>query len=60
MLHSCHDVFVDLFIFRSNFPGMRLLWECHDQSQETNNNNNIDLTASLDQNCLSFTKEKVY
>ena len=26
----------DRFIFRSNFPGMRLPWECHDQSQETN------------------------
>ena len=23
------------FIFRSNFPGMRLPWECHNQSQET-------------------------
>ena len=29
--HSCHDVFVDRFIFRSNFP-----WECHDQSLEIN------------------------
>jgi len=26
----------DRFIFRSSFPGMRLTWECHDQSQETN------------------------
>ena len=25
-----------LFDFRSNLPGMRLPWECHDQSQETN------------------------
>ena len=27
---------MDRFIFRSNFPRMRLSWECHDQSQETN------------------------
>ena len=35
-LYSCHGVFIDRFIFRSNFPGMRLPWEYHDQSQETN------------------------
>ena len=29
-------IVIDRFIFRSNFPGMRLPWECHDQSQETN------------------------
>ena len=34
--------FTDRFIFRSNFPGIRLPWECHDQPQETN-----DATASL-------------
>ena len=41
--HSRHDVtwkprifFIDRFIFRSNFPGMRLPWDCYDQSQETN------------------------
>ena len=26
----------DQFILRLNFPGTRLLWECHEQSQETN------------------------
>ena len=34
-LDSFHGVFIDGFIFRSNFPGMRLPWEFHDQSQET-------------------------
>ena len=29
-------VFIDRYIFRLNFLGMRLPWECHDQSQETN------------------------
>ena len=33
--YSCHGVFIDRVIFRSNFLGMRLPWECHDQSQET-------------------------
>ena len=27
--------FIDRLIFRSNFYGMKLPWECHDQSQET-------------------------
>ena len=31
-----NGVFIDRFIFRSNFPGMRLPWEYHDQLQETN------------------------
>ena len=35
-LHSCHGVFEDRFIFRSNFSGMSLPWECHDPSQATN------------------------
>ena len=35
-LYSCHRVFKYRFIFRSNFPVMRLPWECHDQLQETN------------------------
>ena len=35
-LYSCHGVFVDRFIFGSNFPGMRLPWECHGLSQESN------------------------
>ena len=34
----------------ANFPGMRLPWECHVQSQE------INLT-SLGRNCLSLMKE---
>ena len=35
-LYFCHGVFIDRFIFRSNSPGIRLPWECADQSQETN------------------------
>ena len=35
-LYSCHGVFIDRFIFRSNFPRIRFPWECHDQSQKTN------------------------
>ena len=31
-----HYIFIDRSIFRSNFPGMILQWEYHDQSQETN------------------------
>ena len=31
-LHSCHGVFIDRFIFRPNFPGIRLPRECHEQS----------------------------
>ena len=31
-----HYVFIDRYIFRSNFPGIRLPWEYHNQSQETN------------------------
>ena len=33
---SCHGAFVDRFIFRSNLLWMRLPWECHNQSQDTN------------------------
>ena len=52
-LYSYDSIFIDqLFTFTSNFPGMRLLWECYDQSQET-------VTVSLDRNCLSsFPKRK--
>ena len=35
-LYFCHGVFIDRFIFRSNYPGVRLPRECDDQSQETN------------------------
>ena len=35
-LFSCHGVFIDRFIFRSNLLWMRLPWECHNQSQDTN------------------------
>ena len=52
-LYSCHGVFKDRFIFRSNFLEMRLTWDCHDKSP-------ISVTTSLDRNCLSFTKKKVY
>ena len=34
--YICHGFLVDRVIFRINFTGMRLPWECHDQSQETN------------------------
>jgi len=30
-LYSCHGVFIDPSILRSNFPGMRLPWECQSQ-----------------------------
>ena len=46
--------FSDRFIFRSDSPGIRLPYECHDQSQET------DVTASPERNCLYCRKEKVY
>ena len=29
--HSCHGVFRDWIVFRSNFPWMRLPWKCHVQ-----------------------------
>ena len=32
----CQGVFIDRFIFRSNLLWMRLPWECHNQSQNTN------------------------
>ena len=35
-LYSCHGVFIGRFIFRSNLLWMRLPWECHNQSQDTN------------------------
>ena len=35
-LYSCHGVFIDRFIFRSNLLWMRLPWKCHNQSQDTN------------------------
>ena len=35
-LYSCDGVFIDRAIFGSNFPEIRLPWECHDQSQEIN------------------------
>ena len=35
-LYFCHGVFIDRFIFRSNLLWMRLPWECHRQSQDTN------------------------
>ena len=31
-LYFCHGVFIDRFIFRPNSSGIRLPWECHDQS----------------------------
>ena len=35
-LYSCHGVFIDRFIFREGLLGIRLPWECHNQSQDTN------------------------
>ena len=34
--HATPLYFTDRFIFRSNFPEMKLPWESHDQPQETN------------------------
>ena len=31
-LYSCLGVFIDRFIFRSNFPGMRLPWKEYQNS----------------------------
>ena len=56
MLNSCQSVFIDWFIFRPNFPWIRLPWERHDQSHETK----FDAIASMSRNCLSFTKEEVF
>ena len=36
VLYSCHGVFTDRFIFRLNFPRMRLHQELDNQSQEIN------------------------
>ena len=35
-LYFCHGVFIDRFIFKLNLLWMRLPWECHNQSQDTN------------------------
>ena len=35
-LYFCLSVFIDRFIFKSNLLWMRLPWECHNQSQDTN------------------------
>ena len=45
-LYFCHGVFIDRFIFRPT------LNETHKTL--------LDVTALLDRNCLSLTKEKVY
>ena len=44
----------DLFLDR-----ISLEWDSR-ESAMTNHKKLIDVTASLDRNCLSFTKEKVY
>ena len=31
-LYSCHGVFIDRFIFRSNCPGIRIPWESLDRN----------------------------
>jgi len=35
-MQLCHGIFIDRFIFKSNLLWMRLPWECHNQSQDTN------------------------
>ena len=50
------SVFIDQFIFRSNFLGMRLPWECHDQSQESNWRHRTE-TAFLSQK-KKYTKNR--
>ena len=54
-LFSCHCVFIDRFILDQ----ISLEWDSH-ESALTNHKKLIDVTASLDQSCLSFTKEKLY
>ena len=44
----------DLFLDRIYFE-----WDSRGSAM-TNHKKRIDVTASLDRNCLSFTKEKVY
>ena len=44
----------DLFLDRNS-----LEWDSHGSAM-TNHKKLIDVTASLDRNCLSFTKEKVH
>ena len=34
--YFCRSIFIDRCIFRSNLLWMRLPWECHNQSQDTN------------------------
>ena len=46
--------YTNLFLDR-----ISLEWDSYG-SAITNHNKLIDVTASLDRNCLSFTKEKVY
>ena len=53
-LYSCHGIFIDRSLFKPNFRGMRLPWECYDQSQENNLKSQRHWTGS------SLTKEKVY
>ena len=31
LINIHHGLFIVRFIFRPNFPGMRLPWECHDK-----------------------------
>ena len=46
-LYSCHSVFIDRFIFRSNFTGMRFPWNRHGQSQEGNWRHYCDWTGTV-------------
>ena len=55
MIRSTQLHYIPIHIFRPNLTGMRLPSEWHDQPRETNH-----VTASLNRNCLSFTKEEVY
>ena len=52
--NSYHDVVIDLFL-----DGIFLEWDFRGGAM-ANHKKLIDVTASLDRNCVSFTKEKVY
>ena len=58
-LYSCHGIFIDQSIFRSNFPGMKLPWECHDQSLETNLTSlRMAVVRSYSSASVNFAKEE--
>ena len=55
-----HYILTDRFIFTSNFPGLRLPWEWHDQSQETNWRHCIMTGPELPFIHKTYTKNRSY